>query len=701
MSSAASSLSSASVVQRLMDLDKDVQSLYETVPFGSHCVNHQGVFHSVNATESAWLGLAPRDLIGRLRPDNFFTPDSQALLRAHQSLYGKHGFAGLELELVGADGTIRPVSMTSMPLPANDPAEVIHRVVLFDLSERQQRMERQRVAALAFDSNGGTCITDDRGVILLVNQAFMNLTGFSSDELRGQTMHLLHSGRHDPAFYADMWSQLLAQGHWQGEVIDRRKDGTEFFGWLNISAIHGSTGFVSYYVGSLYDITASKVREEEIRHLAFFDALTRLPNRKLLQDRLSQTLSSLARTQLHGALLFIDMDNFKTLNDTRGHAAGDQLLIEVGRRLLNSVRDGDTVARVGGDEFVVLLSDLSADMTEAANQANHIGRKILVALAAPYPFGDYSFNCSASMGVSVFTCAQSALDLLKQADMAMYEAKKTGRNTLCFFNPLMQATIDERSSIEQALILALDHGELELFFQPQFTADHRVIAAEALLRWRHPDRGILSPNFFLHVAEEAGQIVPIGRWVLHQACETLKRWAGLPHMASLSLSVNVSAKQFARADFVQQMIELIQLSAVNPERLMLELTETTVHDVNDIRLKMQRLQAMGVTFSLDDFGNGYSSLSRLIELPIHELKIDLAFVQAAAESASARVVIETVLGMAKTLGLHVIAEGVETQSQMSYLESAGCTLYQGYLVSAAIPAEEFEALVLQMNVSQA
>jgi diguanylate cyclase (GGDEF)-like protein/PAS domain S-box-containing protein len=681
---------------RLQAIEQHVHGLYEHAPFGAYCTDASGVFTSINATQLDWLGRPAQVLLGKHRHSEFLTTDSQARLLRHAALYGQHGFAGLELEMLGANGQARPVAMTSMPLAAAE-GQVVgsKRFILFDLSERVERLRQQRIAALAFNSAASICITNAEGVILEANEAFSALTGYSIHELRGQRLSLLHSGAQDQSFYAAMWATLRRQGVWQGEIRDRRKDGSEFIAWLSISTIRHAVPERSHHVGILYDITRAKARDAEISRLAFFDSLTHLPNRQLFQDQLEQALVALQRSSLHGALLFVDMDNFKSLNDTQGHAAGDELLIEVGRRLRSCVRQYDSVARLGGDEFVILLVELSGDLDEAASQANAIGRKILAQLEQPYRIRSHPFVCTASVGVSVFGAGETPSNLLKQADLAMYEAKKLGRNSLCFFNPAMQSSINARARVEQALVQALARQEFELHFQPQFDTRFRIFGVEALLRWRHPEQGLLTPAHFLETAEESGLMVPIGNWVIDAACQQLASWTHDPLLSGLTLSANISARQLARPEFVEKIRSALNKTGADPHRLVIELTETTVHDVDDIRLKMLELEALGISFSMDDFGKGYSSLMRLIELPIRELKIDLSFVQGAELRASARVIVETIIGMAHTLKLELIAEGVETPRQMQYLQAAGCRRFQGFLLSPAVPAAMLAGLALQ------
>jgi diguanylate cyclase (GGDEF)-like protein len=492
-------------------------------------------------------------------------------------------------------------------------------------------------------------------------------------------------------FWAALWEALVRKGRWQGEVQDRRKDGSVFIGWLSLSAISPRQGAASRYVATLYDITAHRASQAEIRHLAFFDPLTHLPNRRLLLERLTAALASTRRLNRPGALLFIDMDNFKGINDTRGHSAGDLMLVDVAARLQHSVRQGDTVARLGGDEFVVLLTELGANAAEATQQATQVARKALAALAVPYRIQDFAFSTSASIGITLITGEQTVSDLLQQSDLAMYEAKRAGRNTLCFFHAAMQAAATVHAEVEQELWRALELSQFELHYQPQFDAQQRVVAAEALLRWNHPAKGLVLPGAFIAAAEDTGLIVPIGRWVIETACRQLARWAGRPDTQHLALAVNVSARQFGQPDFVAHLSHTLQAEGADARLLTLELTETTVHDVDDIRLKMLALQNLGVRFSMDDFGIGHSSLARLIHLPVSQLKIDRSFVRDMTSSPAAAVVVHTIIGMARNLGMEVIAEGVETQAQLTELHLAGCPLFQGYLMSPAVPVAAFDA----------
>ena len=446
------------------------------------------------------------------------------------------------------------------------------------------------------------------------------------------------------------------------------------------------------WVITYHDVTDLRRANEEIEHLAFYDPLTGLPNRRLLLDRLGQAPVLSQRSGKVGALLFLDLDHFKDLNDTLGHEVGDELLQAVAQRLLANVRVADTVARLGGDEFVVMLSDLSTSTQEAAALAQRIGEKILRGLSEPYVLRGHTHQGAASIGATLFgASAQSASELLRQADIAMYQVKARRGNALCFFDPKMQTAINDRAQLEADLRQALVAQQLVLHYQPQATLQGDVIGAECLLRWQHPQRGMVPPGQFIAVAEESDLILHIGQWVLHSACTQLARWQEQPQWAHLQLSVNVSARQFRQSDFVHQVIETLQVTGARAHLLTLELTESLVLDnVEDAIDKMHQLRTKGVRFSVDDFGTGYSSLAYLTRLPLHQLKIDQSFVRNLGSRPSDDVIVQTIIGMGRNLDLEVIAEGVETEAQKAILAGHGCDLYQGYLLARPMPVADFE-----------
>lgn len=447
---------------------------------------------------------------------------------------------------------------------------------------------------------------------------------------------------------------------------------------------------------ALTDITQQKAALDQLEHLAFYDPLTDLPNRQLLKDRLHLALAASARSRKYGGLLFIDLDNFKTLNDTLGHNVGDLLLQQVAQRLLSSVRKNDTAARLGGDEFVVMLEDLSENEQEAAIHAEISGKKILAALNAPYLLNGHDYRCSSSIGATMFyDHAVPEDELLRHVDIAMYQAKHRGRNNLCFFDQAMQAVILERAAMEADLRVALEQKQFILYYQQQITHDGQIVGAEVLIRWQHPERGLILPMDFIPLAEETGVILAIGQWVLETACAQLKRWENNPQTQHLQLAVNVSAHQFHQNDFVKQVRALLETSAIDPTRLKLELTESMVlNDQTESTAKMLALKALGVGFSLDDFGTGYASLSYLTHLPFDQLKINQGFIHNIGVNHTDSVIVQTLIGMTNNLSdMQIIAEGVETEEQRAFLEQHGCVLCQGYLFSKPVLPAEFEALL--------
>ncbi|WP_415880439.1 EAL domain-containing protein [Methylomonas sp. TEB] len=617
--------------------------------------------------------------------------DGSILAALHQALNG---------EKVSYEGNFRPapdaagIVIDMSCAPSRDGAgKIVGGIAIIrDISERKQAEEMLRISAIAFESQAAMIVTSPDAIILRVNRAFTALTGYEAQEVMGQTPQMLNSGRHDKGFFTAMWTSLQETGHWQGEIWNRHKNGLIVAQWLTIAAVVAPDGRITHYVGTFSDITENKDAVAEIHRLAYYDPLTHLPNRRLLQDRLGQELVAGARNGLYGAILFLDLDNFKTLNDTRGHEAGDQLLIEVARRLRTSVRECDIVGRLGGDEFLVLLSDLSADVELAAMQTKQVGEKLLDALAHPYDINGYEFHCSASIGIRLYRDHELAEDLLRHADLAMYQAKMAGRNAVRFFDPSMQALATARAELEKDLRLALSQNQFKLYFQAQIYRNHQVVGAEALLRWQHPQRGLVSPLEFIALAEKTSLILPIGQCVLEAACTQLKQWEQHARSRQFRLAVNVSARQFRAADFVEQVRRTLDSHGVNPDLLELELTESLVlENINDTISKMHALREMGVRFSLDDFGTGYSSFSYLTQLPFDQLKIDRSFVHNIGIKTSDAVIVQTIIGMAHNLGIEVIAEGVETEAQRLFLEQHGCHACQGFLFSKPVPIDEFMA----------
>ena len=580
--------------------------------------------------------------------------------------------------------------------------------VFEDITEQRRISEQLRLAALVFENTtDGVIITDRDQQIVAVNRGFEQITGYPEKEVLGKKPSLLKSNRHDREFFKGMWRTLNESHYWDGEIWNRRKNSEVYPEQLTISAVFDASGDLNHYVGVFSDITYKKAAEDEIKHLAFYDILTRLPNRRLMLDRLAQALTSSARHKRHCALMMIDLDNFKTLNDTQGHDIGDQLLVAVALRLETCVRKGDTVARLGGDEFVIILEDLGNN-EEAALHAEGVARKVLAQLSKPYlldialngvKLSPHRHQCTSSIGITLFDEQPISVDeIMKRADTAMYQAKSAGRNTLRFYDPEMQSAVADRAAMESDLHRAIEHQQFVLYYQAQVDSSDRVIGAEALLRWNHPERGLVSPADFIPITEATGLILPIGQWVLQTACDLLATWSAYEKMAHLTVSVNVSARQFHPPDFVSQVVEAISRSSANPERLKLELTESLlVDDIDDVIEKMSALKAKGVCFSLDDFGTGYSSLSYLKLLPLDQLKIDQGFVRDVLSDSNDAAIARTILALGNSLGLGVIAEGVETEAQRDFLASSGCSAYQGYYFCRPLPLEKFEAYMRERS----
>ncbi|TNC99442.1 MAG: PAS/PAC sensor-containing diguanylate cyclase/phosphodiesterase [Gallionellaceae bacterium] len=562
-----------------------------------------------------------------------------------------------------------------------------------DISERKRAEETLRIAASTFEIQQAILITDADANILRVNQAFQDITGYCEEDLIGKNPRVFQSGQHDAAFYQDMWTALLGKGKWSGEIWDRRKSGEIYPKSMTITAVHDDEHRVSHYVSVFRDISNRKKSEQEIHQLAFYDPLTQLPNRRLLMDRLQQAMVVSMRNGHYGALLFLDLDHFKTINDTQGHAMGDLLLIEVAHRLQASVREGDSVARLGGDEFVVLLEELSSQTDVAAAQAELVAEKVRNELNRTYLLKDYECHTTPSIGICLFLGNLDGIeDLLKHADVAMYQAKSSGRNAIRFFDPKMQMALDMRAKLEADLIQALAKQQFQLYYQVQVDSLQRPLGAEALIRWQHPERGLVYPDQFIPLAEENGLIVPIGLWVLQAACAQLNAWQNDALTRDLTLAVNVSARQLRQPDFVSQVQRTLLTSGAKPSSLKLELTESTVlENVDDTIAKMREIKILGVNFSMDDFGTGYSSLQYLKRLPLDQIKIDRSFVSDITSDPNDAAIVQTIIAMTRALGLNVIAEGVETTEQLEFLNLRGCHAFQGYLFGKPVPIELFNA----------
>ncbi len=692
---------------RLADSESRLRAIIENEPECIKIVDAEGCLVQMNP---AGLAMIEADSEEQVVGCSVFQVIAPEYINAYANLHSRV-LAGdtvqMEYEIIGLKGGRRWLETHAAPMKEAN-GQLVHLAVTRDISERKQADAQLRIAATAFEAQEGMMVTDANHNILTVNKAFTDMTGYSVDEIIGQNPRLLHSGRQNSDFYATMWESLVNTGAWEGEIWNRRKNGDCYPEYLTITAVKDPNEIVTHYVGTHTDITLRKAAAEEIERLAFYDPLTRLPNRRLLQERLKQALAASQRSGRKGALLFIDLDNFKTLNDTLGHDMGDLLLQQVAERLSACVRESDTVARLGGDEFVVMLKDLSEqdefvvmlkDLSEqpfeAAKQAEITGNKILTILNQPYKLDTHDYVSTPSIGATLFNGHERTVDeLLKNADIAMYQAKTSGRNALRFFDPQMQDAIAARFTLENALHKALANQQFELYYQLQVDSTHRASGAEVLIRWHHPERGLMSPAEFIPLAEETGLILPIGLWVLETVCTQLKAWQQTPSTRDLVLSFNVSAKQFFHANFVTQVLAAIQTHAIDPTLLKLELTEDVlVKNIEDSIIIMNTLGEIGIQFSLDNFGTGYSSLKYIKKLPLNQLKIDQSFIRDITDNSGDRAIVRIIIAMAESLNLNVIAEGVELEEQRQFLLDNGCTHYQGYLFSKPVPIAQFEALL--------
>ncbi|MFZ4481975.1 MAG: EAL domain-containing protein, partial [Rhodoferax sp.] len=678
----------------LREMEEQLGALFELSPLGIAMTDMSGRFVKFNEAFRAICGYSSEELKAidywKLTPEKYLQYEALQM----ETLVRTGRFGPYEKEYVRRDGSLVPLSLTGVMIAGRDGQQYIWSIVE-DITQRRATEQAQRIAASAFESQQGMYVTDAQNVILRVNKLFTEVTGYSADEAVGQTPRMLRSGQHDAAFYAAMWDSIHRLGSWRGEILNRRKNGTVYPQQLSITSVKNEEGLVSHYVAAFQDLTPGKAAEEQIRSLAFLDLLTGLPNRRLLIIRLQQDMIGGERQKHQSALLLLDLDNFRNLNDALGHDQGDRLLQCFARRLRACLREEDTVARVGGDEFGVLLQHLGTDPLEALKRAETVANKILEALRQPNQIDGSEISCTCSIGITLFgEQYENTIEPLKRAELAMYQAKAAGCNTLRFFDPQMQAAVSSRIALEAALREAVARQEFVLHYQPQMTGDGSLAGVEALLRWQVPGRGMVSPAEFIALAEETGLIMPIGAWVLETACRQLALWASAPSMARLSIAVNVSARQFHQDDFADQVMAVLQRTGAPANRLKLELTESLmVANIEGAIARMNTLKEQGVGFSLDDFGTGYSCLYYLKRLPLEELKIDQGFVRDILVDANDAAIARMVIALGDSMGLTVIAEGVETEAQRDLLAGMGCHRYQGYLFSRPLPLAQLEAWI--------
>jgi len=634
-------------------------------------------------------------------------PQDRAAVAAtyEQSVRQRSGYT-IEHRLLFADGRIKWVSERGYTDYAEDGTPLRSIGTVQDITERKEAEEHLHNVNLMLNLVLETVPLrvfwkDTQLRYLGCNSAFARDAGLTSpQQLIGKDDTQM--GWHEQAALYQADDRRVLEGgqpRLNFEEPQTTSDGHQI--WLRTSKVplRDDGGQTLGVLGIYDDITEQKEAEARIHELAYFDSLTKLPNRQLLQERLHQAMASSAHTRRRAALIMLDLDDFKNLNDSKGHELGDRLLIEVARRLIDGARDFDTVARFGGDEFAVLLENLSPVAQEAAQQAERTAEKLRVAMEEPFRIDELAIRVTASFGITLILDHQESLNaLLQHGESAMYLAKQAGRNTVRFFDPAMQAEFEARLTLIEDLAQAQAGQQLRIYFQPQVTATGLATGAEVLLRWQHPTRGLVSPVQFIPLAEETGQIVSMGMWVLQAACQQLKRWQGTALLRELLLSVNVSVKQFGQPDFVDQVRRVLLDTGAKPSHLKLELTESTVlGDVEGTIAKMQALKLLGISFSMDDFGTGYSSLQYLKRLPLDQIKIDQSFVRDVTSDANGAAIVQTIIAMSEALGLNVIAEGVETQAQKDFLDARGCHAFQGYLFGRPVPLQDFEKRLIDTH----
>lgn len=680
-------------LQSLQLSEERFRSLFERLPaiaVQGYSAERKVIFW--NAASERLYGYSADEASGRKLEELIIPPEWRETVKSQIQGWLDHGQPILpgELLLMRKDGTRVPVFSSHVWLE-NLQGETEMYCLDVDLSALKQAEAKLRLSEAVFnDSAEGILVTDSDNCIVSVNEAFCRITGYTPEEVVGKTPSMFSSGRHDYAFYASMWRSLLDKGRWHGEILNRKKNGDIFPAWLAISAVEDELGNISHFVAILSDFSEKRAFEEQLEFVANHDALTGLPNRVLLRDRAERAMMAAAREGSGVALVVVDLDHFKIINDSLGHASGDRLLIAIVERLQASLGEEDTFCRQGGDEFILLLSAATGQDRLACKL-----QQMLESLARPFDLDGQALIVTASMGVAQYPGdARNVDDLLLKAEAAMYHAKQAGRNAYRFFSHKMNADSHERLALQSRLSQAIEREQLLLHYQPQVDLrTRRIIGAEALVRWTDGERGLVPPGKFIPVAEESGLIIPVGEWVLREACRQLQEWRqqGLP---ALSMAVNMSALQFKRSDPVETVRQILQETGLPGHCLELELTESIlIDDANSILETLRRLKSLGVQLAIDDFGTGYSSLAYLKRFPIDKLKVDQSFVRDIVGDADAAAIVHTIIQLGRNLKMRTLAEGVETESQLAFLRVEGCREAQGYLFSKPVPSAEFLALL--------
>ncbi|WP_301003573.1 EAL domain-containing protein [Arsukibacterium sp.] len=671
---------------QMMQSKAELSATLAAVPDILFDVDFEGRFHHVHFRPESKLYLSPDLFIGKKAAEVLPNNVTAAMEKAITEAYSRRGCSDAHQYALTIEQDNEPSWFQVIAALKTDNNVIPHFILAVrDITAQKNTQATEQLNALAFHTREAIMITDAERRIIRVNPAFTDITGFNEAEVIGKKPSVLSSGLHDQAFYQHMMQMLAQYDVWSGEIYNRRKNGEVYPEHVVINALKNQDGQITHYIASFNDISKAKADQQRIHRLAFYDPLTHLPNRRLLLEKIKEAQTESQRSGDFSALLFIDLDHFKRLNDSFGHSYGDDLLYQLAERLQLSIRATDTLARPGGDEFILLARLLTADPVTAAMDAEVLGNKLLEEIRQPFALKGHQYHITASIGIALFNDNSKDIDeLMSSADLAMYHSKENGRNQLYFFEQNMQHQLRQRQKLEQELKLALAEQQFSLHYQPKVNNNQQLVGYEALIRWHHPELGMVSPDHFIPLTESSGLIIPIGRWVLKTACQQIKCF--MEQGTPLVIAVNVSQRQLVQKDFVKTVQQIISETGIQPTLLELEITESMLHDDLDAtRSKLLALSEAGVTFSLDDFGTGYSSLSYLKNLPIGVLKIDQSFVREFLAQDTDYAIVRTILAMAEALNLTVVAEGVEQSEQFDALAEMGCDLFQGYLFGKPAP----------------